>query len=90
MEQTFFAMGNQNRASGYDFDANSFVYGSYACVVLVLVLLSIMIPPVDAVIWINSWNTPALDILFPTITELGNGLIMIPFAVLLLFRWVSN
>lgn len=82
-------MSNQETSSAFEYDANAFVYGSYLCVVGVLILLSIMIPPLDAVILINGWNSRFLDIFFSVVTEFGNGLIMVPFAVLLLFRRVS-
>lgn len=38
-----------------------------------------------AVIWINSFNSPTLDFVFASVTNLGNGIIFIPIFIATLF-----
>lgn len=64
------------------------IYASYLIGILFLVSGSLLFPQLESVIWINGWHTEFLDAFFPAVTNLGNGLILLPIAVLFLFRKV--
>lgn len=63
-----------------------FIYKSFASVIVTMGLASILFPPVALVTWINGLNSEGLDMFFFLATGLGNGLILAPFVILLLFR----
>lgn len=48
-------------------------------------MASVLIPKGSDVLWINGHHTPLLDIFFKTITNLGDGFVFIPIAVVTLF-----
>ncbi len=52
---------------------------------LILLVISFFIPPLEAVMHINGWNHPSLDLLFAGITILGDGTVLILFTIALLF-----
>lgn len=63
-----------------------FIYRSFASLTVILSLASIVFPPVPTVAWINGLNTGELDVFFAFVTGLGDGVILVPFVILLLFR----
>lgn len=63
-----------------------FIYTSFAIVIIVIGMISVIFPPLATVTWINGWHTKELDLFFSSVTELGNGLIVVPVVLLLLFR----
>jgi membrane-associated phospholipid phosphatase len=60
-----------------------FTYKCYAFVLILFSLLSLSMSPIQGVVWMNHWNSIFLDQFFASITNLGNGLILIPFLVIL-------
>ena len=60
-----------------------FTYKSYAIVLAIFSLSSIALPSIQGVLWINQQNTLFLDRLFASITNLGHGLILLPFLIIL-------
>lgn len=60
-----------------------FIYHAYAIVLVFLGALSLELSPVQGVILMNSLNTPFLDQFFSATTNLGNGLILVPFLIIL-------
>ena len=60
-----------------------FIYKCYAIVLVLFTVLSLGMPPLQGVIWVNHWNSIFLDQFFASVTNLGNGLILIPFFIIL-------
>lgn len=60
----------------------------FASAALALVFLSLMFSPLRAIELINGANSPLADVLMPVITNLGDGMIIIPAFGLLLFKRV--
>jgi membrane-associated phospholipid phosphatase len=58
---------------------------NFFVILVLLFLISLFIPKGNDVLWINGHHTPLLDDFFKTITNLGDGLVFIPIAVLTLF-----
>ncbi|HEX5169353.1 MAG TPA: phosphatase PAP2 family protein [Cyclobacteriaceae bacterium] len=68
-------------------DSNlAFVQTTFTLLILVFLLVSIVFSPEEAVAGINGMHTHFLDLFFVYITNLGNGLILVPFVILLVFR----
>lgn len=65
---------------------HKFLFSAYCVVIILFLLLHLIAGPVDAVVLVNSWHTPSLDIFFSTITNLGHGLIIVPFLLISLFQ----
>lgn len=63
-----------------------FVYRYFACLILLLSVVSFSVSPVEVVLAINGIHTPFLDFAFLLLTNLGNGLILIPFILILSLR----
>jgi membrane-associated phospholipid phosphatase len=57
----------------------------YASLLIVLVLGAVSIDKGQCVLWINGHNAPILDGFFKSFTNLGDGLIFLPFITILLF-----
>src|SRR5690349_12099657 len=57
----------------------------FVVVLLLLFTASIAIPKGEDILLINGHHTPLLDEFFKTVTNLGDGLILIPIAVMALF-----
>jgi len=53
---------------------------------LVLLFLAILIPKGNDVLFLNGMHSPFLDLFFSSITNLGNGLILIPILIWTLFH----
>lgn len=64
----------------------AFLYIGYAVIVVSFFLLHTMYGSVNTVVFINSWHTPFLDRLFASVTQLGNGLVVLPFILFFLFH----
>jgi membrane-associated phospholipid phosphatase len=62
------------------------LYTTYAVTILTLILVHTLLGPTQTVIAINGWNNPLLDQLMVSITNLGNGIVFLPFFFLLLFH----
>jgi membrane-associated phospholipid phosphatase len=63
-----------------------FIISLYAFTILSFLLAHLVLGSVESVILLNSLHTPLLDKIFAGITNLGNGLVIIPFFVVLLFQ----
>ncbi|MBL0744724.1 phosphatase PAP2 family protein [Chryseolinea lacunae] len=65
----------------------TFTYRSFGLTLLALALLSIAMPPLEAVTWINGWHSPVADRFFTGLTQLGEGVLLVPvFVALLIFQ----
>lgn len=63
----------------------AFVYRSFGLSLVALTLLSIMAPPLQAVAWINGCHSPFVDRFFSGLTQLGEGVLLVPVFLSLLF-----
>jgi membrane-associated phospholipid phosphatase len=63
----------------------SFIFPGFEWPLLLLFMASLLLPYGRDVITINGAHHPALDFLFGTITQLGDGLIFLPLIMILLF-----
>lgn len=66
----------------------TFAYRVFGFVICAFMLISIFLSPAQGVILFNSRHSPFLDFFFASITNLGNGIVMIPCIILLRFRYV--
>lgn len=64
----------------------TFAYRTFGLAIVVCFILSVLVSPVDGVILINSIHSPFSDYFFVFMTNLGNGIILVPFVILLCFR----
>src|SRR5678815_3863018 len=62
-----------------------FLFYLYAGVAILLAIGAVLIPKGDDVLWINGHHSPGLDILFASITHLGEGWIFVPIILWSLF-----
>ncbi len=69
----------------YDSSVN-FIYKCYAVTLISLTLLVIAFSPTNIVLLINGFHTPSLDFFFASITHFGNGIVLTPLILTLLFR----
>lgn len=58
----------------------------YALVIVLFFLVHIVLGSVKTVVFINSWHSPFLDSFFASITNLGSGLVVLPFLLISLFQ----
>jgi len=63
----------------------NYTYRLYLIAIAVLSIVSIVVEKGHDVLWINSRHTPFLDAFFTAVTNLGDGLILIPLVIMLLF-----
>ncbi len=63
----------------------NYTYRLYLIAIALLSIVSIVVEKGHDVFWINSRHTPFLDAFFTAVTNLGDGLILIPLVTVLLF-----
>lgn len=63
-------------------------YRAFGIVIAIFILISILLSPANGVLIFNSQHTPFLDLFFASITNFGDGILMIPCAILLCFRTI--
>lgn len=64
----------------------NFVYKCFTCLIILLSIISFSVSPDQVVLAVNSLHTPILDLVFLLLTNFGNGLVLVPFILLLSFR----
>lgn len=64
---------------------NQYTLICFGLSVLMFLIFAMLVPGVEGVQWVNGWNNPSLDIVFAGITNLGDGIFLALFVVLLLF-----
>ena len=64
----------------------SFTHRVFSLVIFAFLLFSSVFQPIHVVMSINSIHTPFLDLFFAFLTNLGNGLIVIPCIIILSFH----
>jgi membrane-associated phospholipid phosphatase len=77
-------MENQNNLQHQNYYRNTIASFIIPCIVLML--LHLIIGPVSCVVLINGTHNEILDYLFKYITYLGDGIILVPLAIGMLFR----
>jgi membrane-associated phospholipid phosphatase len=68
---------------------HNFVIALYWYTLVVLVLLTIALPKIDLVLWVNQSHTAFQDSFFKVITRVGEGWLFIPLLIYTLFIRVS-
>lgn len=63
-----------------------FIYRGFGLAIIALFAGSVIISPASGVLSINGLHNRFLDYFFVTLTNMGNGLILIPFLILLAYR----
>ncbi|MEO5979269.1 MAG: phosphatase PAP2 family protein [Chryseolinea sp.] len=70
----------------YSENEYAFVNRAYAVILILFSILSVSLSPIQGVLWINSWSTDFFDLFFSRVTHFGNGVIIVPFLIILSFR----